>query len=58
MYANNNDITNLVPVLEPNQVTEPTIKNYGGNFDPFIEVHKEPVFLMTDLKTQWFMESD
>jgi hypothetical protein len=44
MHTNSNDITNLVPVLEPNKVPEPTIKNYGGNFDPFMEVHKEPVF--------------
>ena len=36
-----NNITDLVPVTEPNQVTEPTIKNYGGNLDPFMEVHKE-----------------
>ncbi len=36
-----NNITDLVPVTESNQVTEPTIKNYGGNLDPFMEVHKE-----------------
>ena len=36
-----NNITDLVPVTESNQVVEPTIKNYGGNLDPFMEVHKE-----------------
>ena len=39
-----NNITDLVPVTEPNQVTETTIKNYGGDWDPFIEVHKEAVY--------------
>jgi hypothetical protein len=39
-----NNITDLVPVTEPNQVTEPTIENLGGEWDPFIEVHKEPVY--------------
>ena len=39
-----NNITDLVPVTEHNQVTEPTIENLGGNWDPFIEVHKEPVY--------------
>ena len=36
-----NNITDLVPVTEPNQVTKPTIENLGGNWDPFMEVHKE-----------------
>ena len=39
-----NNITDLVPVTEPNQVVESTIENLGGNWDPFIEVHKEPVY--------------
>ena len=51
---NNNPIMNALNpnnIIEAEQITEPVItteakvlKNYGGDLDPFVEVHKEPVY--------------
>ena len=51
---NNNPIMNALNpnnVIEAEEITEPVItteakvlKNYGGDLDPFVEVHKEPVY--------------
>ena len=44
-WNNQQDITDLV--MAESSVTEsvPEIKNLGGNYDPFIEIHKQPTFL-------------
>jgi len=51
---NNNPIMNALNpnnIIEAEEITEPVItteakvlKNYGGDLDPFVEVHKEPVY--------------
>ena len=44
-WNNQQDITDLV--MAESSVTEsvPEIRNLGGNYDPFIEIHKQPTFL-------------
>jgi hypothetical protein len=44
-WNNQQDITDLI--VAESSVTEsvPEIKNLGGNYDPFIEIHKQPTFL-------------
>ena len=37
---NLNNITDLVTISEDNQATEPVIKNWGGNKDPFMDIEK------------------
>ena len=52
---NNNNIIEAEEVVESVQSTEPeqtteakVLKNYGGDLDPFVEVHKEPVYFQDE----------
>ena len=40
-----NNITNLVVAESSVTESNPEINNLGGNYDPFIEIHKQPTFL-------------
>jgi hypothetical protein len=50
-WNNQQDITDLV--MAESSVTEsvPEINNLGGNYDPFVEIHKQPTYLSNGNQT-------